>query len=201
MSVPIAAKGTTLDACMPIVLFKTRIVGGGANVVGSRQQYGRPRRPIPRQCHDRRDDEHADHCLAELAGTVEAVSLSAECSRSLANSDRPEARLADQTLSTTIGAGDISAGGMHRNGTRRTVKAANSEVFVLPEPERSLRPPPFVKPRLALSPPTPAPKVPVCPKCGSRRTRHVGPSPESSSVSHYVCDDCSRLFACRIGAE
>ena len=39
MSVSITAKGNAIDAATPIVLFQTRIVGGGTNVVGSRQQY------------------------------------------------------------------------------------------------------------------------------------------------------------------
>jgi len=39
MTVPITAKGDALDAGTPVVLFQPRIVGGGTNVVGSRQQY------------------------------------------------------------------------------------------------------------------------------------------------------------------
>jgi hypothetical protein len=31
--------GTTLNAAAPVALFQTRIVGGGASIVGSRQQY------------------------------------------------------------------------------------------------------------------------------------------------------------------
>jgi dipeptidyl aminopeptidase/acylaminoacyl peptidase len=38
MAVPIAVKGGTLEPCVPVVLFQTRIWGGGTNTL-SRQQY------------------------------------------------------------------------------------------------------------------------------------------------------------------
>jgi Tol biopolymer transport system component len=39
MAAAIAVKGTALDAGTPVTLFQTRILGGGANVVGRNQQY------------------------------------------------------------------------------------------------------------------------------------------------------------------
>ena len=39
MAVPMAAKGITLEAGIPVPLFQTRIVGGGNNLPGFRQQY------------------------------------------------------------------------------------------------------------------------------------------------------------------
>jgi len=92
----------------------------------------------------------------------------------------------------------------HRHGTRRIVKAANSEVFALSEQEQVLPPQVFLTqpPAPAATPPPPEPKrPPVCPKCGSHQTRLVGQSPERSSTYYYGCEECSRLFACRIGAE
>ena len=39
MAVPITAKASAVEVGTPVVLFPSRIVGGGSNVVGSRQQY------------------------------------------------------------------------------------------------------------------------------------------------------------------
>ncbi len=39
MAAPMTAKGGTLEAGIPVVLFQTRIVGGGNNLAGYRQQY------------------------------------------------------------------------------------------------------------------------------------------------------------------
>ena len=39
MAASVAAKGATLEVGMPAALFQTRIVGGGAFLVGGRQQY------------------------------------------------------------------------------------------------------------------------------------------------------------------
>jgi dipeptidyl aminopeptidase/acylaminoacyl peptidase len=39
MAAQVAVTGTTLKAAAPVALFQTRIVGGGASIVGSRQQY------------------------------------------------------------------------------------------------------------------------------------------------------------------
>jgi hypothetical protein len=39
MAAAVAAKGATLDVGVPATLFRTRIVGGGAFLVGGRQEY------------------------------------------------------------------------------------------------------------------------------------------------------------------
>ena len=39
MAAPVVVRGATLNAAAPVALFQTRIVGGGAGIVGNRQQY------------------------------------------------------------------------------------------------------------------------------------------------------------------
>jgi hypothetical protein len=85
---------------------------------------------------------------------------------------------------------------MCRNGTGRSAKATITEGFVLSGEEQILRPQPLMTQPPALPPP---PLLLVCPKCGSHRTRLVDQSPESLGTYRYRCDDCWRLFACRIG--
>ena len=71
MAAPITVTGATLAPGAPVLLFPTRIVGGGVDVQVGRQLRRRTRRALPRQ-HGTGQRRHADHAADELAGRASA---------------------------------------------------------------------------------------------------------------------------------
>ena len=73
MAAPITVTGATLEAGTPVVLFPTRVYGGGVDVALARAAVRRgPRRALPDQ-HGTGQRRRADHAVAELASRGEEV--------------------------------------------------------------------------------------------------------------------------------
>ena len=74
MAAPITVAGSTLEPGAPVVLFPTRIVGGGVDAATGSAVRRRPRRALPHQ-HGTGQRRRADHAAAELESRGEEVAL------------------------------------------------------------------------------------------------------------------------------
>ena len=72
MAAPITVTGTTLEPGAPVVLFPTRIVGGGVDGATGPAVRRRPRRALPDQ-HGTGQRRRADHAADELESRGEEV--------------------------------------------------------------------------------------------------------------------------------
>ncbi len=95
MAAPITVTGATLEPGAPVVLFPTRIVGGGVDAQAGSAIRRRPRRALPHQ-HGTRQRRCADHAADELESRGETVTLTLGTSD---NVGRPNAVSAGVTLS------------------------------------------------------------------------------------------------------
>jgi roadblock/LC7 domain-containing protein len=98
MAVPITVNGATLEPGAPIVLFPTRIYGGGADIQLGRQYDVAPRWAFPHQ-HVVERSCRADHAAPELASRREEIDV--------AHNRRPGA---DATAGLLLRAADLPFG-------------------------------------------------------------------------------------------
>ena len=74
VAVPIAANGTSIQSGTPLVLFATRILGGGIDAGQGRQVRRRAGRAVPDQ-HRAAGRRYPDHAAPALASGCHAVAL------------------------------------------------------------------------------------------------------------------------------
>ena len=80
MAAPITVTGATLAPGAPVVLFPTRIFGGGVDAATGPAVRRRPRRALPHQ-HGTGQRRRADHAAAELESRGEEVALAQRITR------------------------------------------------------------------------------------------------------------------------